>query len=63
MIWLFRKLFWIALFLIATFAFLTLFEHGTDNYMKNAQADFKEYKEMLAAKPVPKKDESYKIGQ
>ena len=48
--------------MISTFGFLVLFEHGPDNYLKNAQADFKMYKEMLAAKPVPKKDQSHKIG-
>jgi hypothetical protein len=35
-----RKLFWLALFLVATFGFVVLFEHGTDNYLQNAQAEF-----------------------
>jgi len=63
MIWLIRKLFWVTLFLIATFGFLVLFEHGPDNYVKNAQADFQTYKAELMAKPERKKDESHKIGQ
>jgi hypothetical protein len=35
-----RKLFWLALFLVATFGFVVLFEHGTDNYLQNAQKEF-----------------------
>jgi len=63
MIWLIRKLFWFGLFLVATFAFLVLFEHGTDNFIKNAQQDFQTYKAMAMAKPEHKKDVSHKIGQ
>ena len=63
MIWLFRKLFWFTLFLAATFGFLVLFEHGTDDYLKNAAADYQMYKKMFAAPPVKKKDDSHKVGQ
>jgi hypothetical protein len=63
MIWLIRKLFWFTLFLAATFGFLVLFEHGTDDYLKNASSDFKEYKKMFAAPPARKKDEAHKPGQ
>ncbi len=35
-----RKLFWLALFFVATFGFVVLFEHGTDNYLQNAQSEF-----------------------
>ncbi|MEI8341817.1 MAG: hypothetical protein WCH43_09825 [Verrucomicrobiota bacterium] len=63
MIWLIRKLFWIGLFLVATFAFLVLFEHGTDDFAKNAQQDFQSFKASLATKPAPKKDESHKAAQ
>ncbi len=31
-----RMLFWVALFLVSTFAFTVLFEHGTHNYFANA---------------------------
>lgn len=63
MIWLIRKLFWFGLFLVATFSFLVIFEHGTDDFLKNAEQDFKVYKAMATAKPEHKKDESHKIGQ
>ena len=62
MIWLLRKLFWIGLFLISTFAFLVLFDHGSENYIKNAETDFKAIKAALKAKPEPKKDDKHKAG-
>ena len=62
MIWLLRKLFWIGLFLISTFAFLVLFDHGPENYIKNAETDFKAIKAALKAKPEPKKDDKHKAG-
>jgi len=33
-------LFWVALFLVSTFAFTVLFEHGTHNYFANAQREW-----------------------
>ena len=63
MFWLIRKLFWFSLFLVSTFAFLVLFEHGTDDFLKNAEKDYQAYKTALLAKPEPKKDVSLKIGQ
>jgi len=63
MIWLLRKLFWIGLFCISTFAFLVLFEHGPDDYLKNAQKDFKSLKVAVMTKPEPKKDDKHKVGR
>ena len=63
MIWLIRKLFWFGLFLIATFGFLVLFEHGTDNYLRNADKDFQTFKAMLIPKPDEKKDANHKTGR
>ena len=60
MIWLLRNLFWIGLFLISTFAFLVLFDHGTDDYFRNAEKDFKTLKTALMTKPELKKDEKHK---
>jgi hypothetical protein len=40
-----RALFWIMLFLVSTFAFTVLFEHGPGNYASNAQ---KEWQSMLS---------------
>jgi len=34
-----RFAFWGAFFLLATFAFTVLFEHGTSNYFDNAQKE------------------------
>jgi len=62
MIWLIRKMFWFGLFLVATFTFLVLFEHGTDDFAKNAEQDFQSFKTALFTKPEPKKDESHKIA-
>jgi len=33
-------LFWVALFLVSTFAFTVLFEHGTSNYFSNANREW-----------------------
>ena len=60
MIWLFQKLFWIGLFLISTFAFLVLFDHGTVGYFKNAEKDFKALKISLMNKPETKKADKLK---
>ncbi|HEX8371385.1 MAG TPA: hypothetical protein VF585_01275 [Chthoniobacterales bacterium] len=39
-----RKLFWVALFVVFTFSFVILFEHGTENFFrdfsKNAQLEY-----------------------
>jgi len=34
------KLFWVALYLVLTFAFVVLFEFGPDNYAANARRSF-----------------------
>jgi len=34
------KLFWIILYIVFTFAFVVLFEHGPDNYVQNAKRTF-----------------------
>lgn len=41
------KLFWVLLFLVFTFGFTVLFDHGTENYVENAQKDFEVLKEMV----------------
>ena len=39
-----------------------LFDHGSENYIKNAETDFKAIKAALKAKPEPKKDDKHKAG-
>ncbi len=53
-----RKLFWLTLFLVATFGFVVLFEHGTDNYLENAQAEFENLREWIQplTRPEDKSD-------
>ena len=52
-----RSFFWLALFLVATFCFEVLFEHGTVNFSKSAQYELgllqKFVKEMRGEKPAP----------
>ena len=55
-----RKLFWFTLFLVCTFAFTVLFEHGTENYFENARKEYDYVSQMIGMKPVPKADESEK---
>jgi hypothetical protein len=33
-------IFWVALFLVSTFAFTVLFQYGTTNYMANAEKEW-----------------------
>lgn len=51
-----RKLFWVALTAVFTFAFVVLFEHGTVDYMGNAQREFTSVKAMVLQKPEKKKE-------
>lgn len=52
-----RMLFWVALFLVSTFAFTVLFSHGTTNYMSNAQKEWDSlvgfYHSKVGGAPVP----------
>lgn len=57
-----RSLFWFALFLVCTFAFTVLFEHGPSNFSDNAKKEYDYLSQMVATKPQKKKDESDKIG-
>jgi hypothetical protein len=63
MAWLIRKIFWFTLFLIATFAFVVLFEHGTSNYVQSAQAEFQKLKKMAGSQIDRPKDDSDKVGR
>ena len=58
-----RSLFWIALFLGATFVFTVLFEHGPSNFSANAQKEFETLQKLYSAKIEKKKDESDKVGR
>lgn len=51
-----RKLFWVALTAAFTFGFVVLFEHGTFDYVNNAQREFVALKAMVINKPEKKKD-------
>lgn len=60
MIALIRKLFWFALFVAFTFGFIVLFEHGTDNFGKNAQVEFHDLQKFFGKISRPK-DNSDKL--
>jgi len=57
-----RTLFWFGLFLVATFGFTVLFEHGPGNYFENAKKEYDYLSKMVGLKPEKKKDDSDKIG-
>lgn len=58
-----RKLFWIVFFLVATFGFVVLFEHGTENYLDNAKAEFELLKDNYS-KPIERpKDNSDAVAR
>ncbi len=56
-----RTLFWFAVFVIATFAFTVLFEHGTTNYMQNAEREFNSLKKQFDKKIERKGDQSSQL--
>ena len=56
-----RSLFWFALFLVCTFAFTVLFEHGPSDFQNNAKKEFDYLSQMVGTKPVKKKDDSDKL--
>ena len=58
-----RSLFWLTLFLAATFAFTVLFEHGPGNFATNAQKEFQLLQKLYGAKVERAKDESDKVGR
>jgi hypothetical protein len=58
-----RKLFWFALFLIATFCFVVLFEHGFHNFPANAQVEFENLKKLYHAKIERAPDESDAVAR
>lgn len=57
MIALIRKLFWFGLFLVATFGFVVLFEHGPANYVSNAKKEFEALKKLYSSQLERKKDD------
>ena len=58
-----RKILWFALFVVATFGFEVVFEHGTTNFQKNAQLEFALLKKFYNTSVKREKDQSDKIGQ
>jgi ferritin-like protein len=62
MVGLFRKFFWLVLFLISTLAFTTLFEHGTSNFAQNARLEVENFKKLIESRIARPKDESDKVA-
>lgn len=52
-----RMLFWVALFLVSTFAFTVLFQYGPSNYAANAQKEWNSlvnfYQTKVGGAPAP----------
>ena len=56
-----RSLFWLALFVAATFGFTVLFEHGPSNFADNARKEADFLSKMFGAKVEKKADTSDKL--
>lgn len=56
-----RIAFWGTLFVVSTFAFTVLFEHGPMNYFENARKEKETLTQMLGKKPERKADQSDKL--
>jgi hypothetical protein len=53
-------LFWVALFLVSTFAFTVLFQYGTANYMANAEKEWNSLVSFYQTKVAGKAPEAAK---
>ncbi len=53
-----RSLFWFMVFVMFTFAFTVIFEHGVGNFSNDARQEFELFKRIYASKPGPKSDKS-----
>ncbi len=53
-----RLIFWAAIFLASTFAFTVLFEHGTSNYVQNAEKEWTTLKSLYSSKVERKKEDT-----
>ena len=58
-----RFLFWAALFLVSTFAFTVLFEHGPSDFAENARKESQTLQMMFETKVERKKDDSDRLGR
>lgn len=62
-----RSLFWFAVFVVSTFVFTVIFEHGIANFSADAEKEFKIWQDTAAKWKEGgmdrKKDTSDKIGQ
>jgi len=45
-----RKIFWLALYLVATLVFVVLFEHGTENFSENFQKQLSQVQTFVTQK-------------
>lgn len=58
-----RSLLWFSLFLVATFGFTVLFEHGTTDYFENAKKEKEYLLKMISSAPQKKADGTDKLLQ
>ncbi len=58
-----RFILWFALFLVSTFAFTVIFEHGFSNFSDNASKEWKSIQAMASDKADQKRAESSKVGR
>jgi hypothetical protein len=55
-----KSIFWFVLFLVATFVFTVIFEHGFDDFSGNAQREFDALQKIATSNLSQKKDTSDK---
>ena len=58
---LFRKLFWVAIFVVATLSFIVLFEHGSDHFGTNLTKQLGEMRTFVEGQIHPKKEKKPEI--
>ena len=54
---LFRKIFWVVVFMIATLSFIVLFEHGPEKFGANLGKQIEEIRKFVDEQMHPKKEQ------
>jgi hypothetical protein len=58
-----RLIFWVALFVVSTFVFTVIFEHGFNDFSTNAQQELVTLKKMYGEKADQKKADATSVGR
>lgn len=58
-----RLIFWVAVFLVSTFVFTVIFEHGFADFSGNAKKELDSLKQLYSEKSDQKKSDATSVGR